>query len=228
MKISIHQPQYIPWLPYFTKIASSDLFVFLDTVAFQKNGVQNRNTIKTGHGPLWLTVPVHQKLGTPINDVRIVRDTWRDKHLKSLIMNYRKAPFFDRYLPDMERIYSTVWEYLAPLNMEVTRTMMRWLHIDVPVVTANELQVTGSSSELILNICRKTGATTYLSGLGGKNYLDESAFKREGIAVEYVAPKLPTQYPQLFPEVSYLPDLSALDIILNCGEGWSQFLNHEA
>ena len=46
MIVSIHQPQYMPWLPYFSKIASCDTFVFLDDVQFQKNGIQNRNQLK--------------------------------------------------------------------------------------------------------------------------------------------------------------------------------------
>lgn len=36
MDISIHQPQYLPWVPYFRKIEQSDLFIFLDNVDFQK------------------------------------------------------------------------------------------------------------------------------------------------------------------------------------------------
>ena len=45
--VAIHQPQYLPWQPYFAKALASDLFVYLDTVQFQKNGVQNRNQVKT-------------------------------------------------------------------------------------------------------------------------------------------------------------------------------------
>ena len=61
MRVSIHQPQYLPWFPYIQKIISSDLFIFLDSVDFQKNGLQNRNKILTSNGPAWLTVPVNQK-----------------------------------------------------------------------------------------------------------------------------------------------------------------------
>ena len=71
MKISIHQPQYIPWLPYFLKISNSDCFIFLDSVDFQKNGVQNRNEIKTAQGRHWLTIPVSQNLGQKIKDTEI-------------------------------------------------------------------------------------------------------------------------------------------------------------
>ena len=58
MKISIHQPQFLPWLSYFLKIEKSDKFIFLDDVSFHKNGLQNRNKIKNSNGDFWLTVPI--------------------------------------------------------------------------------------------------------------------------------------------------------------------------
>ena len=58
MIISVHQPQYIPWLGYFDKIEKSDLFVFLDEVQYKTREFQNRNKICTKDGWMWLTVPV--------------------------------------------------------------------------------------------------------------------------------------------------------------------------
>ncbi len=74
MIVSIHQPQYLPWLPYFSKINISDVFVFLDNVQFQKNGLQNRNELKNSSGRFWVTVPISVKLGDTICNVEIVND----------------------------------------------------------------------------------------------------------------------------------------------------------
>ena len=76
MIISIHQPQYLPWLPYFSKIARSDVFVFLDNVQYQKNGIQNRNELKNSNGRFWLTVPISAKFGEKICDVNINHNHW--------------------------------------------------------------------------------------------------------------------------------------------------------
>ena len=69
--VAIHQPHYLPWLGYLAKWAAADVFVFLDTVQYSKNGWQNRNRIKTATGPQWLTVPVHAKLGMGIDEVAV-------------------------------------------------------------------------------------------------------------------------------------------------------------
>ncbi|MDD5348183.1 MAG: WbqC family protein, partial [Candidatus Omnitrophica bacterium] len=56
MIVSVHQPQYLPWLGFFDKIARSDCFVFLDTVQYKEREFQNRNKIRTADGWMWLTV----------------------------------------------------------------------------------------------------------------------------------------------------------------------------
>ena len=85
MKVAIHQPQYLPWLGYLAKWAAADVFVFLDTVQYEKNGWQNRNRIRTADGAHWLTVPVHAHLGTPIGAVSIdTTQPWRSRHLRAI------------------------------------------------------------------------------------------------------------------------------------------------
>src|SRR6266849_5030111 len=92
MKIAIHQPHYLPWLGYFAKWAAADLFVFLDTVQYEKNGWQNRNRIKTRDGPRWLTAPVRARLGTAIRDVMIdTTQPWRARHFRAIDNAYAKA-----------------------------------------------------------------------------------------------------------------------------------------
>ena len=91
MKIAIHQPHYLPWLGYFAKWAAADLFVFLDTVQYEKNGWQNRNRIKTREGPRWLTVPVRAKLGIPIRDVLVdSSQNWCSRHLATIESAYSR------------------------------------------------------------------------------------------------------------------------------------------
>src|SRR2546428_5369392 len=115
MKVAIHQPQYLPWLGYLAKWAADDVFVFLDTVQYEKNGWQNRNRIKTAAGPQWLTVPVHARLGTPIDAVGVdTAQPWRERHLRAIENAYARAPYLARHHDALGRLYATAWERLAP------------------------------------------------------------------------------------------------------------------
>ena len=225
MNVAIHQPQYLPWLPYFTKIEASDLFILLDTVDFQKNGLQNRNQIKTAQGAHWLTVPVRQQLGQKIIDVKIDDKTaWLRKHWQTIQQCYGRAAAFKTYERELESIYTNEWSSLNELNIEIITMMMRWMTIPTPVVRSSKLSATGSASSLVLDLCLEVGATRYLSGTGGKSYLEPAAFQNAGIEIAYRPSVLPTPYPQLFPQAGFVNHLSALDILLNCGETWRSYL----
>src|SRR5712691_5935449 len=122
VKVAIHQPQYLPWLGHFAKLAAADCWIFLDTVQYEKNGWQNRNRIKTSRGAQWLTVPVRARLGTLIRDVVIDEaQPWGRKHLEALRVNYARAPHFARYFSELERLLARPWRLLADLNVELTR-----------------------------------------------------------------------------------------------------------
>lgn len=229
MNVAIHQPQYLPWLPYLMKIEESDVFILLDTVDFQKNGLQNRNQIKTAQGPHWLTVPVRQQLGQKIRDVKIDnRLDWRRKHWQTIQQCYRKALFFNAYEKDLEALYAREWTGLNEINMELTSLMLRWLNIRTPIMRSSQMKATGAASELVLSLCLEAGATCYLSGMGGKNYLERQSFADAGVEIVYRPSVLPEAYPQLFPQAGFINHLSALDIVLNCGEAWRNYLPEES
>ncbi len=225
MKVSIHQPQYLPWLPYFLKINQSDVFIILDTVDFQKNGLQNRNQIKTAQGAHWLTVPVRQQLGQKILDVKIDNSSaWRRKHWQTLQHSYGKAHAFKGYEKDLESIYMHEWEGLCELNVEVISMMMRWMNIQTPMLRSSQMEATGNASDLVLSLCMEVGATSYLSGLGGEDYLKPEAFKNAGVDIIYQASVLTETYPQQSSQAGFINHLSALDIMLNCGTSWKNYL----
>lgn len=228
MNVAIHQPQYLPWLPYFTKIEESDLFILLDSVDFQKNGLQNRNQIKTPQGAHWLTVPVRQQLGQKILDVKLDEDSgWRRKHWQTLRQCYGKAAAFTTYETEIQTWFDTEWSSLSDLNVEVISTLMRWMDIRTPIVRSSQMKAEGRASDLVLNLCLEVGATKYLSGMGGRNYLDEEAFRKAGVEIIYRQANLPTTYPQQFTKVGFINYLSALDLLLNCGEAWRSYLTRE-
>jgi hypothetical protein len=222
--VAIHQPQYLPYLGFFHKLRHCDVFVALDNVQFQKNGLQNRNKIKTSQGWQWLTVPVLHDFGQPIRDVGINPNVpWQRKHWNALASNYGRAPFFNEFSPSLKPLLEQEWDSLSQLDMALAKWAMVALAIETPVVHASELGVEGNQTELLIAICRAVGADRYLSGPGGRRYMDLEAFAAAGITIEWQAFTSPV-YPQLFPQAEFVPDLSAVDAIFNCGAATASFL----
>jgi hypothetical protein len=219
MILSVHQPQYLPWLGYFDKIAASDLFVFLDRPQYKKREFQNRNRIKGPQGELWLTVPVLTKgrFDQPLGEVEIDgRQDWQKSHWLSLDQNYRKAPFWERYAPGLKPFYEKPWARLCDLNMAMTRYFLAELGIRTPLKVESEVGTSTVSTERLIELCRKTGAQGYLSGAGGKDYMDEDRFKQEGLALSYQHYAHPA-YRQQHDKQGFLAHLSVVDLLFNEG-----------
>ncbi len=217
MILSAHQPAYLPWLGYFEKIARADVFVFMDTVQFEKNSFINRNRIKTPQGAQWLTVPVKTRghLAATLRSTEIDEtQRWRDKHLRSIAVNYRRAAHFARCFPKLEQLLRLPENSLAELCWRHMRFWLEEFGVDTRAVRASELPVTGTKSGLVLAYCRHLGATRYISGTLGRDYLLESEFIAAGVSVEFQEYSHPT-YPQLWGQ--FLPQMSVVDAWMNCG-----------
>lgn len=216
--VVILQPSYLPWLGYFDQVRRANVFVLYDDVQFDKHGWRNRNRIKTASGPMWLTVPVLHtgRSRQRILDVEIERQTpWAKKHLSSISQNYARAPNTQQFLPELSQLLERDWKMLIDLNIAVIGLLAAWLGLDWHPVRSSELGVEGERTERLVKICQHFGATHYFSGHAARSYLDEELFRRAGIAVEFQDYAHPV-YPQQHGE--FISHLSALDLLLNCGE----------
>lgn len=218
LTLSAHQPAYLPWLGYFDKITRADVFVYLDTVQFEKNSFINRNQIKTSQGPLWLTIPVKIK-GHTSGSLRTTEidegQPWRTKHLKAIEMNYRKAARFDECFPKIESLLTMPESNLADYCFQQLCFWINELGIDTRIVRSSALLITSTKSNLILDLCQHFGTEQYLSGALGRDYLIEEDFSKAGIAIEYQNFKSPV-YSQLWG--AFIPNLGILDWWMNTGD----------
>jgi hypothetical protein len=220
MILSVHQPQYLPWLGYFHKIFSSDHFVYLDCVQYKEREFQNRNRIGTSDGWIWLTVPViSSSCGRQVmREVRIDNSfPWRRKHRESIRNCYAGCPYFERYFSFFESVYSSGWNLLIDLNVHIIAFLAREFGIRTPVSYESLVGTSSLKSERIVELCVKLGAQTYLSGQGGKAYLEESRFKQEHILVEYQQFTHPIYKQHTRTIGDFLPYLSAIDLLFNEG-----------
>jgi hypothetical protein len=222
MIISIHQPDFIPWLGFFNKASLSDLLVIGDHVQYRNKGYQNRNRIKTNKGWQWLTVPIIHNWGQPINEVKIQNKeqngiAWQEQHLRTLQVNYGKAPFYDKYIEAFEKIYRKQYELLVDLNLDLLNVLFDILEIHIKIEQTSKMTLTQSKTELIIEICKNYRADSYLSGGKGAAYMDESLFPQNGIELLYNNYEHPT-YNQQFMQFGFLPNMSVIDLIFNHGQ----------
>ena len=212
------QPSYLPWVGYFALMDQVDIFVFLDSVQFDRRSWQQRNRIKILSGMQMLTVPVFKKgfRDQCIADVRIDRTTdFAKKHIRTISMAYTKAPFFKQYEEDIFNVISERFEKLADLTTSLILKIQDILGIECRCVNSKDLNEKGSKAELLANICERLDGKTYISPVGSKVYLEQSdSFKRGGIEVKYNNFKNPV-YNQLGGE--FIPYMSVIDLIFNEG-----------
>ena len=220
MIVSIHQPDYIPWLGLYYKMAHSDVFVYLDDAQYSNEADHNVNKIKTPQGEFKLKVPVEQHLGDLICNVRTKDELkWKEKHLKTLKMNYAKAPFFDAIYSGLEAVILDHAGSIAELNMAINRYICGGFGIQTKILKSSDLSISTVREERVIDICLAVGGTEYLSGNGARVYQTESHFIDRGLKLTYLDYK-PIEYKQLWPKVGFLPCMSVLDYIFNCGFDW--------
>jgi len=218
--ITIHQPNYIPWLGFFHKLLISDVYVSFDDVQFEKNSYNNRNKIKTSQGDCWLTVPIITKgksKETLINNAKIDhKQNWAKKHLKTIQTNYSKSQFYEDYILFFEETYNKNWDTLSMLNMHILTWLLKELKIDIEVVLSSEIKdKKGKKDKLVFDICKILDADIYISGTLGKEYLNIDDFNKKGINVYFQDYKHPI-YSQLWG--NFIPNMSIIDLLFNYGK----------
>ncbi|MCK5082503.1 MAG: WbqC family protein [Candidatus Omnitrophica bacterium] len=216
---AIMQPTYLPWLGYFDLMDQSDVFVFLDSVQFDKRSWQQRNRIKCPNGEQMLTVPVLTKglFRQKIFEARIDPDSnFADSHIRSIQLNYAKAKYFPQYFGQLEAILKKRQTLLVDLNMDLISWFKEVLGIKAQTIRSSSLNILGKKADLLANICKELNIEHYLSPAGSGGYIGEdNVFDEYGIRLSYQNYE-PVLYRQLYGE--FIPYLSVLDLLFNEGE----------
>ena len=173
---SIHQPNFIPWLPFFIKMKLSDCFVILDHVEYSKNGWTNRCQVTNGKSELFLTIPINgSDTSLPINMVRVSELEYKKKYRKiqktcSNIFSKKPVSETIKLLLKDELLEEKL---LSKINLKIITDIASILGIDTQIKKSSEnLENFGlyKSSELVEKICHFYNFKTYISGTGFFNY----------------------------------------------------------
>ena len=226
MVISISQPTLFPWLGYFNMIKNSDVFVFLDNVKFKKQTWHMRNRLKSNskinETEFWVRIPTKlPKTNTMIKDVYIDNNQdWKQNHLDNFQYNYGSAY---KEVLFLQELYQKDWDKIAEFNIEFITQCCAYLDIKTTLVRASQLQVEGTKSHLVLDICKQLNAAKLLANNGSENYLekDKTIFDAENIKITYHNYKHP-EYNQAG-EV-FFENLSVLDLLFSEKENAKVFI----
>ena len=226
MIVSIHQPNYIPWMGYFYKIWASDAFVLHDNVEFTKQSLTKRVFIRKEYNGLekvYLSVPLRKH-----SDFALIRDleichsqNWQPKHLNKIYYVYHKAPFFKKYYPLFcDTIHSSKHlTHLVDLNKFLIFNITDILEINTPIHLSSQLPLKGfRADEFNAEIVTHLRGDVYISGTGAKKYQNEGTYTKQGISLIYndisrFMKNHPPQYP-----VAFDGSFSILDALFYIGK----------
>ena len=218
MIVTIHQPEHLPWLGLYNKIAKCEKFVILDSVQYEKNYFQSRNRILGSNGVQWIGIPVYTKghMGGDIAHTEIAQTPpWKEKYLRTIQQSYGKYDYFPDVFPLIEEAIGLETEYFCDINIAMICAFCSALDIHPEVIRSSTLGAEGLKSELILDICKRTEADLYIAGPSGRDYLDIASFDAAGIQVKYNDFVHP-QYPQRRAK-EFISHLSGIDLFMNVG-----------
>jgi len=223
MIVAIHQANYLPYSGFFQKLSMADTFVIQDDVQFDER-FSHRNKIISSTGWTWLTIPIKKELQSlPMIDVTINNEiNWQRLHWKKITSSYNKTKFFHLYKDYFEKVYTKKWDNLFELNFELIKKIIEWLDIKIEIIKESELNIIGTATERLVKVCNTINADTYISGISGKDYLDESQFNKHKIDLIYQNYSSIKYSQHLSKE--FIPNLSIIDLLANVGPDSSSYL----
>ena len=231
MIVSIHQPDFFPWLGVFNKIIKSDIFIVYNSCRKDsKLGWTKRVKIISGQSTQWLGFSVvkvsRDNLGLyPNLFEHRIKNFEEDKitHLRIIQAQYHKAPAFEEIYPFLIELYRFKTDRLTVFNLNVIQEICNKLDIHTTYYLSSNMNIKSTSNEANIEMTKKVGGSVYLSGDGSTAYINENLFINKGVVLNYTNFEHPV-YPQ-FNTLEFIPGLSVIDVLMNLGfEGTKQLL----
>lgn len=170
MIVTCHQPHFLPWIPYFNKLAHSDLFIVLDDVDYRKNYFQNRTLIiDNAKRTYWLTVPVKRlKLGTPISQVHLSNSCSTLRISINRLREVYRAHCNNEFLQSVLAILEKPPSRLIDINMALIDLVLKELCFEkLDIIPISKIVGKKPRDERVLSALKEVGATRVIVGMGG-------------------------------------------------------------
>jgi WbqC-like protein family. len=215
MKIGIMQPYFFPYLGYWQLINTVDKYIIYDDVNYIKGGWINRNRILIQDEAKFINLKIQNASpNRQINEIETLEDpVYNNKLIKTLEMNYHKAPFFSDVFPAIENIIKYNEKNLAKyLEYQIT-SICRYLSIHTEIMVSTAIKKNGllKGQDKVIEICKIVGASEYINAIGGMDLYSNSAFIAQGIQLKFLKMN-DIRYKQFKNE--FIPNLSIIDVMM--------------
>jgi hypothetical protein len=223
-RVTLLQSNYLPWRGYFDFMAKSDEFIVYDSCQYTVNDWRNRNQLKTATGLTWITIPIITKgrVGQRIVDAETVDHRWVKVHLGTLTSTLSKAEFGREVVEILREPFarSSATRLLHDINVDFLNVVRDYLGLTCTITDDSQYDVASlgalSPSAKVAEVVRRAGASRYLTGPRGLDYLELADFAARGIAVDVLDYSTLMPYPQLYGD--FVGNVSVIDLLANVGE----------
>lgn len=215
MKLAIMQPYLFPYIGYFQLVNAVDKFVFYDDVQFIKGGWINRNYILEKERRLLITLHLEgASANKKINEIR-TKDNSK-KLIKTIELNYSKAPYYDLAFPIIEKVikYASKRPLISEIASLSVREISNYLGIKTDFVCSSE-SYPGTLGlgriKRLTTICNLENADIYTNPAGGKDLYKKEEFLKSGVILFFIKTKK-IDYSQF--NGKFISNLSIIDVIM--------------
>jgi hypothetical protein len=212
MKVGIMQPYFFPYIGYYQLIHEVDIFVIYDDVNFIKQGWISRNRILLNQAPHFLTLELKGASSfKKINEIETGNN--KLKILKTLELNYKKAPCFADTYAVMQEILSSEEVNLARFLAQSLIKINQFLGIQTRVLVSSDLEKDNElkGADKVLHICKTLQANQYINAIGGQELYSKEVFAGQGLDLHFLKTN-PITYSQWNGE--FVPWLSIIDVMM--------------
>lgn len=187
------------WGPvqYFSKLISYDNIFIEQYETYPKQSYRNRCELYGSNCVQSLQVPVlkGQEHNPKTKDIRISYQTaWQKNHFYTIQSLYKSSPFFDYYVDDLYKFYSSKYDFLLDYNNDILQVCLKWLKISPNILLTSDYEKQPNCDDFRTIIHPKES-----------HRVEDMHFFAE-------------PYLQVFEDrAGFIPNLSIIDLVMNCG-----------
>lgn len=227
MKLAVMQPYLFPYIGYWQLINAVDYFVIYDDVNFIKKSFINRNSVLVNSESKLITLELlGASQNKKINEIEVGNNS--EKVLKTIELNYKRAPYFESAFPVFNKVLRNNEKNLAKYIGFSLINISEYLGIKTKFLYSSNIKKNNdlTAHEKILEIAKILKASHYINPIGGKNIYDKDIFAKKNIDLSFLSPSF-IEYKQF--NDKFEPNLSIVDIMMfnNKKEIASSFLRYE-